>query len=122
MIRRLLILAYSVAILGVILLACAVQARGSEVDEFMAKDKALHFAGGAAIGATTYALVQTVAPDLRGWKKHAVAIGVSAIVALAKEYSDAQDPEHHSCDARDAVATVAGGVLGSVSVSLVFRF
>lgn len=122
MIRRLLILAYSTAILGIILVVLAVQARGSELDEFTREDRVTHFAGGAAIGATTYALVQTVAPDLRGWKKHAVAIGVSTIVALAKEYSDAQDPENHCCDARDAVATVAGGVLGSVSVSLVFRF
>ena len=62
MIRRLLILAYSTAILGIILVVLAVQARGSELDEFTREDRVTHFAGGAAIGATTYALVQTVAP------------------------------------------------------------
>jgi len=99
-----------------------VGAGASEVDDYCQRDKVLHFAGGAAIGATTYALVQIVAPDLEGWKKHAVAIGVSALVGLAKEACDYFDPENHTCDARDAIATAAGGALGSVSVSLVFRF
>ncbi len=100
----------------------ALSLSASELDEYCREDRALHFAGGAAIGATTYALVQTVAPDLEGWKKHAVAIGVSALVGIAKEYADSRDSDSHCCDARDAIATVGGGVLGSVSVSLVFRF
>jgi hypothetical protein len=45
---------------------------------------------------------------------------VTALVGIAKEWCD--DGGTGDCDARDAIATVGGGVLGSVSVSLVFRF
>jgi hypothetical protein len=96
------------------------KAAGSELDEYTREDRVLHLGAGFAIGATTYALVQTVAPDLDGWKKHALAIGVSALVGIAKEWCD--DEGRGDCDARDAIATVGGGVLGSISVSLVFRF
>jgi hypothetical protein len=96
------------------------RAFSSELDEYAREDRVLHLGAGFAIGATTYALVQTVAPDLKPWAKHVVAIGASALVGIAKEWCD--DGGRGDCDARDAIATVGGGVLGSVSVSLVFRF
>jgi hypothetical protein len=96
------------------------RAFSSELDEYCREDRVLHMGAGFAIGATTYALVQTVAPDLDGWKKHTLAIGVSALVGIAKEWCDDGGPG--DCDARDAIATVGGGVLGSISVSFVYRF
>jgi hypothetical protein len=105
---------------GFVLGAVFGKAHGSELDEYCREDRVLHIGAGFAIGATTYALVQTVAPDLKPWAKHAVAISVSALVGIAKEWCD--DGGHGDCDARDAIATVGGGVLGSVSVSFVYRF
>lgn len=101
-------------------IAMSVRAGASELDEYAREDRVLHLGGGFAIGATTYALVQAVVPDLRPWVRHAVAIGVSALAGIAKEWCD--DEGRGDCDARDAIATTAGGVLGSFSVSLVFRF
>ncbi len=98
------------------------KAAASERDHWDDSDKVMHYAAGAAIGATAYAIVETIAPNIRGWKKHALAIGASALVGVVKEYADSRDRDHHTCDARDAVATVAGGVVGSISCSLVFRF
>lgn len=39
-------------------------------------------------------------------------LALVAFFAIAKEISDYYDPEHHTCDWRDAVATMAGGLLG----------
>ncbi len=114
-----LILAATLGFLGALLTVCGAS---ESVDEWTARDKQMHAAGGFAISAVSYALVETFAPETRGWKKHALAIGASVLVGAAKEAYDYQHPDQHTCDARDFVATAAGGVLGSISASFVYQF
>ncbi len=113
-----LILAATLGFLGALLTVCSAS---ESVDDWTARDKQMHAAGGFASSAVSYALVETFAPETRGWKKHALAIGASVLVGAAKEAYDYQHPDQHTCDARDFVATAAGGVLGSISASFVYH-
>jgi hypothetical protein len=48
----------------------------------------------------------------------AYSIAVVAIVALLKEIYDARHPDKHTADFMDWVATVLGGVLGMLIITL----
>lgn len=94
----------------------------TENDRWLADDKAMHAAGGMVVGAFGYLMADELCPRWPEWKKIAAGVAASAVVGALKEVSDARDPENHCASIKDGLATVAGGVLGSVSLSLVIRF
>ncbi len=109
-----------VGAIAAIALVCSCS--GSELDNYTRSDKREHAACGFAIGAFGYLMADEIKPEWPDWKKVAAGTALAALAGIAKEAADHEDPKHHSCEARDAIATTAGGVIGAVSVSLVFRF
>lgn len=69
-------------------------------------DKQAHALSGAVIVFMAHALTQSILLSL-------LACGLAAI---GKELYDYHHPDKHTCDAWDAVATVAGGVLVAVII------
>ncbi len=82
----------------------------------LARDKRLHLAAGAAVGAVAFLVCASRSQDvfLAFW----CAIVASAVVGTAKELWDWRHPPHVS-DPMDFAATVAGGGLGGALTSLV---
>ncbi len=54
------------------------------------------------------------------WQSAAVGIASSVVVGAVKEWSDSRDPNHHSVDRDDFIATTTGGA--AVSLTLCWRF
>lgn len=94
----------------------------SSRDSWTTVDKREHFACGLAIGAVATFAADELCPDAPRWKKVCVGIAASVLAGALKEVSDYRHPGTHDCSLKDFAATTAGGVLGSVSVSVVFRF
>lgn len=94
----------------------------SDSDSWTTTDKREHFACGMAIGAIGTFLADEIAPDAPRWKKVCVGIAASVLAGAIKEVSDYRHPCTHDCSLKDFAATAAGGIVGSVSVSVVFRF
>lgn len=69
-------------------------------------DKQMHFIGGLVIAAVLTPFIG------------AYSIIIVAIIALLKEVYDYMHPESHTADFWDWVATVLGGVVGFVLISL----
>lgn len=90
--------------------------------DYRQSDKREHALLGIATGEIGYALGAKLRPDWPEWKKIAAGFALGALAGLAKEIPDACDPKHHDCDPKDFIATTLGGAIGSVSLSLVFRF
>ena len=91
-------------------------------DSWRTRDKIQHAAGGAIIGAFGYFMADEIHPEWPEWKKIVTGVAASAVIGAAKEALDSRDPENHDASLKDFVATTGGGVLGSVSISLLFRF
>lgn len=83
----------------------------AQADEWTGRDKALHFVGGAAIGAAV-----TLATD-----KPMYGVAAGAAVGLAKELYDTQHRATHTPSAKDLVVTVLGAAVGSYATHLVIR-
>ena len=83
----------------------------AQADEWTGRDKALHFGGGAAIGASV-----TLATD-----NPIYGIAAGAAVGLAKELYDNQHRATHTPSAKDLVMTVVGAAAGSYVTRLVIE-
>lgn len=90
--------------------------------DYAAEDKQAHALAGFAVGALSAALVERIAPDAHPVARVVIATIPAIALGIAKEAYDANHRDRHDADARDALATAAGGVLGAVSVTLVLRF
>jgi hypothetical protein len=87
----------------------------AKVNAFLAKlyipckvpaDKQMHFIGGLVIAALLTPFIG------------AYSILVVAVIAALKEIYDARHPDKHTADFMDWVATVLGGVLGMLIITL----
>jgi hypothetical protein len=86
------------------------------------QDKREHAMGGALVGSFSAALAGAALPRAPWWQQALVGIAASAVVGVAKEITDARHPGTHDADPKDAIATVAGGAIGAVAMTLVWRF
>lgn len=84
--------------------------------EGIEEDKSGHFMLGLLAGAITVGFVGLLAGHLIGALAGAA---VSIAAGAGKEYLDSLDPQHHTVDKYDAIATIAGGFIGSTVVLLV---
>ncbi len=100
--------------------ATALEAWG--VPDFSQQDKQEHALGGALVGVLADATTKTISPRSTWWTRALIGTAAAAIVGTAKEISDARHPRSHDADPKDALATVAGGVAGSLAIELVWRF
>ena len=89
------------------------------MSDWIATDKAAHAGIGAIAGLVAHEAVAYVWPESDPLERALVALIPVVLLAVAKEVADAQDPEDHCSDWKDAAATVAGGAL---SISLTVRF
>lgn len=71
----------------------------NKIETLIPYDKALHIIGGAVIFAAFH------------WRFGMFAIVPVVIAAIAKEIYDKFHPESHTCDIKDAIATVIGGLI-----------
>jgi putative lipoprotein len=83
----------------------------AHADEWTGQDKALHFVGGAAVGAAV-----TLYTD-----RPAYGIAAGAAVGLAKELYDSQHRSTHTPSTKDLLVTVIGAAVGSYATHLVIR-
>jgi uncharacterized protein YfiM (DUF2279 family) len=87
----------------------------SEIDPWIAQDKALHLGAGLLITLSgQYVLTQKL--DVRERQAWPVAFGSAVAVGLAKEIMDSQRPRNPFFSWRDLVATAAGGAVGVVII------
>ena len=73
----------------------------------MPKDKLLHFVAGSICSAFVYAITLNLT----------LAIGASVILGIGKEIYDSRG--HGTVEVLDAVATIAGGVVGVILARVV---
>ncbi len=109
----------------VLLLALSYTGRGiaSEADQYLADDKAKHAAVGAILGVCGALLVERLIPDAPKPVKFLVAILPAVAAGALKEAYDHRHPESHTCDARDFIATTAGGLAGAgISLEIAWHF
>ena len=89
-----------------------------DYDDWLAEDKGLHFAAGAITGAVTESALDYLWPESGKLERAVVALIPVVVMAVAKECLDSEE-DGNCWDNRDALATVAGGVL---AVSVTIRF
>jgi hypothetical protein len=99
--------------------ACALEPWG--LPDLSESDKQGHAAVGVIVGTFATAAAQRLAPRAPWWEQALVGVAASAVVGTAKEICDAQS-RHHDADPKDALATVAGGIGGALTITLVWRF
>lgn len=95
-------------------------------------DKHAHALTGFALGSCAAYATDRVIPDASPLARRIVALVPVVLIAVAKEVSDAQDRQHHTPEALDALATTLGGAVGTwgtltvtdeyVSVGILRRF
>jgi hypothetical protein len=85
------------------------------------QDKRQHAAAGFVIGGVGAGVAATLAPRSTWWTRALIGVAAAAVIGAAKEAADARGSDHCS-DPKDALATVAGGTVGALSISLVWRF
>jgi hypothetical protein len=83
--------------------------------EGLEEDKSGHLMLGLLIGAVTTGFVGLLVSPLVGALVGAI---VSVAAGAGKEYLDSLDPLNHTVDKYDAIATIAGGFVGSAAVLL----
>ncbi len=84
-------------------------------------DKTKHFMAGYIISSTTagaFHLLLTKTMKNRKLVSAALGFGASVLIGAAKEVYDAQHPLKHTADKYDAFATLVGGAVGTVAISL----
>lgn len=79
-------------------------------DPWLARDKALHFIAGAAIGAVGAGIAQST--DFSPCGATSSGIGLAFSIGLGKEWNDGQTGAG-TVSGRDLLATVAGGIVGA---------
>ena len=77
--------------------------------DFERLDHRQHAVGGAIIAAGTRLGVEVIAPDAPKWVKIVIPLAATAIIGGGKEYLDSRDPENHTSETGDFLATMAGG-------------
>jgi hypothetical protein len=83
------------------------------------RDKLRHFSAGYVAGNLTTGVLQILIPkDQRNRKLYAFlgGVGVSVVIGVGKEYWDSL--RHGQVEFKDALATIAGGVSGSLTINL----
>ncbi len=85
------------------------------------QDKQEHAAAGVVIGAAGAGLAGMIMPRSTWWTRALIGTAAAAVIGAAKEAADAQS-RHHTSDPKDALATVAGGAVGALTISLAWRF
>jgi len=87
----------------------------SEIDPWIAQDKALHLGAGLLITLSSqYVLTEKL--DLRQRQAWPVSFGAAVAAGLTKEILDSQRPRNPFFSWRDLVATAAGGAVGVVVI------
>lgn len=98
--------------------------QGVNVEQYMPdlheEDKQGHVALGAAVAAGTALGLYLVWPDAPRWARIVIPTVAAIGVGIAKEGQDSLDPIHHTVDAKDAIATGAGGAVVAVGLSFSF--
>ncbi len=92
------------------------------VPDLHERDKQEHFAGGVVLGAVGAGVAGMVAPKSTWWTRALIGVATAAVVGVAKEVADAQHPRTHDADPKDAIATVAGGTVGALAITLIWKF
>lgn len=90
------------------------------IPDFHEADKVEHFEGGVIIGALGTAVAQRELPKAKWWQQALVGVAASAVIGVAKEVADTRT--HGDPDPKDAIATVIGGTVGALSISVVVHF
>ncbi len=106
------------------LLFVATPARALEpwgLPDLREQDKQEHAAAGVAVGAAGAGIAGMIMPRSTWWTRALIGTAAAAVVGAAKEAADSQSRRHTS-DPKDALATVAGGAVGALTISLVWRF
>lgn len=93
--------------LCLLLAGCATNPAG---DPWLARDKALHFIAGAAVGAIGAGIAQS--RDFSPCGATSAGIGLAFSVGLGKEWHDRYSPAG-TASGRDLLATLAGGLIGA---------
>lgn len=83
------------------------------------RDKQEHAAAGVLVGAIADIGVKSVSPRSTWWTRALIGAACAAVIGAAKE---AIDSRTHEADPKDALATVAGGAVGALSIELVWHF
>lgn len=101
----------SIPVLGLCLLVagCAAFDRRSQ-DPWLARDKALHFFAGAAIGAVGARVAHS--SNVSHCAAASTGIGLAFSIGLGKEWQDTRSPTG-TPSTRDLLATIAGGIIGA---------
>lgn len=83
--------------------------------QFISGDDKLHFATGALISATTYAMVYSITKNKK--KAFWYSLGTSTLAGFAKEvYDGTQD--NNKFDTGEMIATSLGGLTAAVTINL----
>jgi hypothetical protein len=85
-------------------------------------DKMVHFAGGLVVGGVL--LVFREIWPLVEWGPVSIigTIVIVGVLAVLKELLDRLDPEHHTAEVADVIATMAGGVAGAMIVAILRQY
>lgn len=83
-----------------------------DAGEWTEKDKIAHAGVGLVAGFAAHEAVEYLWPELSPLEQKLVAMVPVILLAVGKEVLDHQDPENHTSDAKDAVATAVGGAIG----------
>lgn len=89
------------------------------VPDLREQDKQGHAEAGFVVGALASAGTKALSPRSTWWTRLVIGVAASAAAGVAKEAIDART---HDADPKDAVATVAGGTVGALTISLAWRF
>ncbi|MBA3622972.1 MAG: hypothetical protein H0W48_00580 [Methylibium sp.] len=100
-----------------LLLLAAVLASGcgvrQESHEYRRSDRVAHLGVGFIAGTALDAGLRQVAPGLGRTARTVICVAAVAALGVGKEVYDSRHPDRHTADARDAIATTAGGVLAA---------
>ncbi len=81
----------------------------------LAPDKRAHLLSGFLLAVIVLCLVGAPAAALGGRSAFLASLAVPflavVVAGIVKEVLDRRDPEHHTCDPWDAIATIGGGLL-----------
>jgi hypothetical protein len=94
-------------------------AGGSVIYTDPSKDKLRHFSAGYVAGNLTMGTLQILLPKTqknRNLYSFIGGVGASVVIGIGKEYWDSLG--HGQVEIKDALATIAGGVTGSLTVNL----
>jgi hypothetical protein len=88
--------------------------------DYSQKDKQSHFVLGALTASLSMLALDMIKPDAPWYARALVGTGSAALVGAVKEVADGRDPDRHTVETDDFVATLTGGAC--VAITLCWRF